>query len=332
MIDVTCAIIRNEENDVLVVQRGAESDHPLKWEFPGGKTRKGESDEECIIREISEELSMDIVICSRLNPVEHDYGTKQIRLIPFTCDSLDELPILTEHVGFRWVKPEELSEIDFCEADVFVAEQYLSVSGTDKTDKENVPSPQLQSAIDDRDLQDMINSMMSMQEAEWVAASALENPAVFNKLFEYSCSGDSKLAFRASWTLTKVGDKYPEIFDPYLHQLVEILPKVDNEGVERCFLRIISLSSMEKIDEKHHGLLADYCFTALGSAESAIAIKVYSMEVLYNLSVIYPQLANELAVSVRLLMEDGSAAIVSRGNSVLKKITMIPLNPRSSQK
>jgi 8-oxo-dGTP diphosphatase len=332
MIDVTCAIIRNEENDVLVVQRGEKSDHPFRWEFPGGKTHEGESHEECIIREISEELSMDIVICSSLKPVEHDYGQKKIRLIPFTCDTLDELPILSEHVDFRWVSPGNLNYLDLCEADVRVAEQYLTISGGGKKDDKIVQEPLLQAAIDDRDLQEMINSMMSMQEAEWVAASALENPAIFTKLFEYSCSGDSKLAFRASWTLTKVGDRYPEIFDPYLHQLIDILPKVDNEGVERCFLRIISLSSMEKIDEKHRGLLADYCFGALNSGESAIAVKVYSMEILYNLSVIYPQLANELAVSIRLLMEDGSAAIVSRGNSILKKITTISLDQGSSQK
>jgi 8-oxo-dGTP diphosphatase len=332
MIDVTCAIIRNEDNDVLVVQRGENSDHPLRWEFPGGKTHEGESQEDCIIREISEELSMDIVICSRLEPVEHDYGQKQIRLFPFACDTLDELPILSEHVDFKWVKPDELNGIDLCEADVLVAKDYLAINWIGIKDGNQVSPSQNQAAVDDRELQDMINSMMSMQEAEWVAASALENPAIFTKLFEYSCSGDSKLAFRASWTLTKVGDKYPEIFDPYLHQLVGLLPGVGNESVERCFLRIISLAAMEKIGEKHHGLLADYCFSALASAESAIAIKVYSMDILYNLSVIYPQLANELAVSIRLLMEDGSAAIVSKGNSILKKITTIPLGPGSSQK
>jgi 8-oxo-dGTP diphosphatase len=332
MTDVTCAIIRNEENEVLVVQRGEKSDHPFKWEFPGGKTHKGESHEECIIREISEELSMDIVICSRLKPVEHDYGHKQIRLIPFTCDTLDELPILSEHLSFKWVSPAGLAGVDLCKADIVVAEQYITISGSESDIIKGVPSPQLQAAIDDRELQDMINSMMSMQEAEWVATSALENPAIFTKLLEYSCGKDSKLAFRASWTLTKVGDRYPEIFDPYLHQLVDILPKVDNEGVERCFLRIISLSAMAKLDEKHHGLLADYCFAALSSGESAIAIKAYSMEVLYKLSVIYPQLANELAISIRILMEDGTAAIVSRGNMILKKITKIPLDQGSSQK
>jgi len=76
MTDVTCAIIRNDDNEVLIVRRGEKTDHPFKWEFPGGKTADGETNEECIIREVSEELSMDIVICSQLEPVEHDYGHK----------------------------------------------------------------------------------------------------------------------------------------------------------------------------------------------------------------------------------------------------------------
>ncbi|NLJ42976.1 MAG: (deoxy)nucleoside triphosphate pyrophosphohydrolase, partial [Bacteroidales bacterium] len=125
MIDVTCAIIRNDENEVLIVQRGDKSDHPFKWEFPGGKLDKDETEEECIIREIREELSMDIVICRRMQDTEFDYGIKQIRLIPFICDTLDELPVLYEHISYRWVEAGELKNIDFSEADIIVAENYL---------------------------------------------------------------------------------------------------------------------------------------------------------------------------------------------------------------
>ena len=332
MIDVTCALIRNDENEVLMVQRGENSDHPFRWEFPGGKTHKGESHEECIIREISEELSIDIVICSRLESVEYDYGHKQIRLIPFVCDTLDELPILSEHIAFKWLSPGELAGIDLCEADIVVAEHYITISGSESNIKKEFSEPGSQSAIDDKQLQEMINSMMSMKEAEWVANSALENPAIFAKLLEYSCGDDSRLAFRASWTLTKVSDRYPEMFDPYLHPLVDTLSKIDNEGVERCLLRILSLTDMEKLDDKHHGLLADHCFGRLSSGQSAIAIKAHSMEIIYNLSLIYPQLANELATSIRIVAENGSAGIVARGNMILKKITKIPLDGRSNRK
>lgn len=125
MISVTCAIIRSEENEVLVVQRGEATDHPLKWEFPGGKLLPGETEEECIIREVEEELSMEIVICGKLPEVEHDYGQKKIKLIPFICDTLDELPFLSEHLDYKWLLAIELLSVDFSKADVFVAKSYL---------------------------------------------------------------------------------------------------------------------------------------------------------------------------------------------------------------
>jgi len=333
MTDVTCAIIRNEDDEVLIVRRGEKTDHPFKWEFPGGKTTNDESNEECVIREISEELSMDIVICGHLKPVEYDYGHKQIRLIPFICDTLDELPLLSEHIAFKWIPPEDLVNADFSEADVFVAEQYLSEldrkpSGVAaKQDSENQ-----QVSEDDIDLQPMINSMMSLQEAEWVAASAVENSAIFNKLLEYSYSKDRKLAFRASWTLSKACDKFPDLIYPKLSEIVESLPMIDNESVQRSFLRIISLSDVSNLSSNHHGIMADHCFSMLRSGYSAIAIKALSMDILYNLSVIYPELGNELSSSIRILMEDGTGAIIAKGKSILKKITEIPLDPGSSLK
>lgn len=332
MIDVTCAIIRNEDNEVLIVLRGEKTDHPFKWEFPGGKTTHDESNEECIIREISEELSMDIVICGQLKPVEYDYGHKKIKLIPFICDTLEELPILSEHIAFKWIPAEDLVNVDFSEADVFVAEQYLAGLKRKLSVKENPISEKQQSSVDDADLQVMINSMMSLQEAVWVATSAIENPAIFNKLLEYSYSKDRKLAFKASWTLTKACDKFPELIYPHLPEIVEYVPMFDNESVQRSFLRIISLSDITNLSSSHHGILADHCFSMLRSGFSAIAIKAYSMDILYKLSVIYPELGNELSSSIRILMEDSSAGIIARGKSILKKISGIPLNSGSSQK
>ncbi len=326
MIDVTCAIIRNEDNEVLIVQRGEKTDHPFKWEFPGGKTTHDESNEECILREISEELSIDIVICGHLNPVEYDYGHKQIRLIPFICDTLDELPVLSEHLAFKWIEAEDLVNVDFSEADVIVAEQYLSGLERKPATKGKPHAEGEQSSAEDDDLQEMINGMMRLQEAEWVATSAIDNPVIFNKLLEYSYSKDKKLAFRASWTLTKVCDKFPELIYPHLADIVESLPMFDNESVQRSFLRIISLSDMVNLSSRHHGILADHCFSMLRSGQSAIAIKAYSMEILYNLSVIYPALGNELSSCVRILMEDASAGIIARGKSVLKKISGISLD------
>ncbi|HAM09570.1 MAG: hypothetical protein A2X03_14215 [Bacteroidetes bacterium GWA2_40_15] len=321
MINVTCAIIRNEDDEVLVVQRGEATDHPFKWEFPGGKVGNGETEEECIVREVREELSMEIVICGRLPEVEHDYGHKKIKLIPFICDTLDELPFLSEHHDFKWIASPDLLKVDFSEADIPVARSYLKSQDVPAGIEKITKSESGKGIDDDKELQAMINRMMSMKEADWIATSAIDNPEIFKKLLDYSFSDDKKLAFHASWTLTKVCDKYPEIILPHLAQIIESLDKIDNESAQRSFLRIISLTNMSRIGTKHHGILAEHCFNSLRSGFSAIAIKAYSMETLYKLALIYPELANELAAIINMLQREGSAGIVARGHMILKKLS-----------
>lgn len=129
MIDVCCAIIRNDEYEVLVVQRGADTDHPLKWEFPGGKIEGGETVADSIIREIDEELAIDVIIIDEMSPVEYDYGFKKVRLFPLICDTLSDEPLLSEHAAFRWLRPQELKLTDLCGADIIIADQYLKSCG-----------------------------------------------------------------------------------------------------------------------------------------------------------------------------------------------------------
>jgi 8-oxo-dGTP diphosphatase len=326
MIEVTCAIIRNEDDEILVVQRGEDTDHPLKWEFPGGKVKLGESYEECILREISEELSIEIVICSSMEPVEYDYGIKEIKLLPFVCDTLDELPVLSEHVAFKWIQPGELKETDFSEADIIVADSYFRQFAEGKPEPVSVSAIEHEENESIAELKETVNRMMSMEEADFMAVSAIENPLIFRKLFEYTESNDKKLAFRASWTLTKVHDRFPDILNPHLERVASIAVTTSNESVERSMLRIISLSDVMLLNRVSQGKMADHCFKALASAQSAIAIKAYAMEILYKFALVYPELGNELSASIRSLMDEGSAGIVSRGKQILKKISAIPLD------
>ncbi|HLN54875.1 MAG TPA: (deoxy)nucleoside triphosphate pyrophosphohydrolase [Bacteroidales bacterium] len=318
MIDVTCAVIRNEEDEVLVVQRGGKTDHPFRWEFPGGKLMKDETEEECVIREVKEELSMDVVICKRLNDVVHDYGVKKIRLIPFICDTLDDIPFLSEHIAYKWMNANDLLSVDFSEADVFVAEQYVKTSciKVQSISSQKDTAPQ----IDEAEIREMIDRIMGMKEAEWAATSVIENPALLKKFIEFSYSADTKLAFHSSWILTKACDRAPEIIYPYLPDIIESLPGLENESALRSFLRILSLTDPVRFSSRHQGLLADICFRLLNSGFSAIAVKAYSMEILYRLTIIHPGLATELALSVRGIMDTDSAGIVSKAKTILKKL------------
>ena len=116
MIEVCCAIVVNESK-ILAVQRGSDSDHPWKWEFPGGKIHVHETAEQCIVREIAEELSVGIGILAKLEPVNFDYGAKQIRLIPFIVQITSGEIVLTEHVSKMWFEFSHWESIDWQEAD-----------------------------------------------------------------------------------------------------------------------------------------------------------------------------------------------------------------------
>jgi 8-oxo-dGTP diphosphatase len=321
MIDVTCAIIRNEEDEILVVQRGEFTDHPMKWEFPGGKVNKGESFEECIVREIQEELSIDVVIFGKLPDTQYNYTNKSVRLIPFICDTLDDMPFLSEHIDFKWINAEKLLSVNFSEADIIVAENYLRHIGKQPSDKPEKKETEESVSYDNNNLKSMVTGMMGTQEAEWIASLAADDSRILLNLIEYSFSDDKKLAFRSSWTLTKVCDRFPEMIYLHLNKLSESLSKITNESVQRSFMRIISLSNLNKIGVKYHGILADFCFKSLRSGFSAIAVKAYAMEILFNLTAIYPELKNELLATINMLHGEESAGIIAKGNQIAKKLT-----------
>lgn len=122
MLVVACALIRHRGR-LLIARRRADQHPPLQWEFPGGKVEPGESEAACLIREIREELGMDIRPLRRLTPVVHDYGDKQIQLIPYECEWTGGEPEAREHAEIRWIRPEEVWDYDWCAADVPVVQQ-----------------------------------------------------------------------------------------------------------------------------------------------------------------------------------------------------------------
>ena len=123
-IHVCCAIIEHN-GKILAAQRGKHTSNAGKWEFPGGKTEAGETPRECIHREILEELSVSVSIVASLPLVTHEYPDKTICLHPFVCHYKGEEITAGEHQNIVWLKPEELSQLNWSEADIKVWKYYL---------------------------------------------------------------------------------------------------------------------------------------------------------------------------------------------------------------
>lgn len=116
MIQVTCAIIIHR-GKILVAQNNEYSDHPFQWEFPGGKLKPGETERDCIVREIKEELNLVVKVEKALIPVDHVYKTKAICLIPFVCSIVSGSLKLNDHNAVKWLYLKEIDDMDLAEAD-----------------------------------------------------------------------------------------------------------------------------------------------------------------------------------------------------------------------
>ena len=128
MLLVACAIILNNQNKVLACQRSANMHLPLKWEFPGGKIEENETAEDCLIREIKEELNIEIQILEQKSVNEHHYPDKSIQLIPFICKYLSGDISLKEHKDFKWLDKTNLLDLDWAAAYLPILNEYLQTN------------------------------------------------------------------------------------------------------------------------------------------------------------------------------------------------------------
>ena len=122
MTVVVAAIIQDEHGDFLCAKRGEWKSLPGKWEFPGGKANPDEELAEALIREIKEELSVDIKVVREFDRTI----TGEIELVCFVCDLVSEKPTSsTDHSELRWVSERELGSLDWSEADLPAVKKIL---------------------------------------------------------------------------------------------------------------------------------------------------------------------------------------------------------------
>jgi 8-oxo-dGTP diphosphatase len=99
---------------------------PLKWEFPGGKIDPGESPEQCLVRELQEELLICVQVERQLPVSTHHYPSVTVTLHPFVCTMAAGHADPQEHDMVTWFTPEELRTLDWAAADVPVLATYLA--------------------------------------------------------------------------------------------------------------------------------------------------------------------------------------------------------------
>jgi len=126
---VTAAVIQRGDR-ILIAKRKHGKLHAGNWEFPGGTLEEGETCEECLKRELWEELAVRAEVGEFICSSEYEYTPEwTIRLMAFRATVISGVFNLNDHDEIRWVKPTELGDYEFPEADRPIIQRLLTEYG-----------------------------------------------------------------------------------------------------------------------------------------------------------------------------------------------------------
>ena len=115
-VEVSAALIFRG-GKILITQRHAKSHLGGLWEFPGGKREPDETFEQCLVREIREELGIEVEVGELFEEISHTYPEKTVRLKFFVCKLISGKLRPLDCAAFRWVEKAELADFEFPAAD-----------------------------------------------------------------------------------------------------------------------------------------------------------------------------------------------------------------------
>lgn len=155
------------------------------------------------------------------------------------------------------------------------------------------------------------------RQAEKIARYVSVSRQRMAELMDIFFNGSFRMNQRASWPMNIVADRHPEMLKPYLKELIDNLDNDVHDAVRRNSIRVLQFID---IPGELLGKTADKCFKFLASNDQPVAVKVFSMTVLYNICLREPGLANELKLLIEDQLETSSAAFKSRGRKILAKL------------
>lgn len=144
-----------------------------------------------------------------------------------------------------------------------------------------------------------------------------KDPKRFNLLIKIFLEGSYRVTQRAAWSLSYCVGVHPEIIKPHLKSVLKMLEKQDaHDAVKRNILRF--LQHME-IPKRYYGIVTERCFTLMDPKEP-IAVRVFAMTVLANITKREPDLKKELRIVIEDQLPFASAGFLSRARKVLSAI------------
>ena len=117
-LHVVAAALYHRDGRILIAERPAGKHMAGRWEFPGGKVSPGESEADALVRELKEELGVNVTDCCHLMRLKHSYEDRDVELSLWVVESFRGEPQSLDGQRLKWVRPERLMDEDILEADL----------------------------------------------------------------------------------------------------------------------------------------------------------------------------------------------------------------------
>ena len=164
---------------------------------------------------------------------------------------------------------------------------------------------------------------LSKRNTDYIASVIDRDEKLFREMFELILTNEEYVSGRAAWVIETIWLKYPEMIDTYINDIIDFLPKSKYDNQKRHFTKILSTRDLRELDEKRLGILIDRCFTWLEDPVYPTAVKMFSMQIIYNYVEIEPALVPELIAIIENQFEDSTPGFKNRGEKLLKKLYIL---------
>jgi len=164
-------------------------------------------------------------------------------------------------------------------------------------------------------LEELLQVESSRRITDLISDLILQKPDLFHELMMLFFKDKEPVSRRAAWVADLVSEKHPELVDPYVDEIVSRLKSFTHDGMKRESLKMLIHGPLPK---EKLGLLISVCFDWLTSGKESVAVKMFSMEILYRISQQEPDMKQELADSIEWRMQEETPGFRSHGKKLLK--------------